>query len=100
MSVSFQRFDIFSMITPWQIVVKCVIFFFFQVKTREGGYKLKKANTNNNNHNNHNNNCLLYDVKIDFNYISQLYKRLQRCQREQAINYCNDYTLKKLFLVQ
>ena len=75
-------------------------FLFFQVKTR-GGYKLKKANTNSNNDNNHKNNCLLYNVKIDFSYISQLlYKQLQRCQREQAINYCNDYTLKKLFLVQ
>ena len=100
MSVSFQRFDIFSMITPWQIVVKCVIFFFFfRSRQEKEVISLKKL--------------LLItimiiiitiivscNVKIDFSYILQLYKQLQRCQREQAINYCNDYTLKKPFLVQ
>lgn len=42
MSVSFQRFDIFSKITPWQIVVKCVIFLFFRSRQEKEVISLKK----------------------------------------------------------
>lgn len=42
MSVSFQRFDILSMIIPWQIVVKCVIFFLFRLRQEKEVISLKK----------------------------------------------------------